>query len=710
MAIIGTIRKRSGLLLILIGVAIAGFVLQDALKSTKGFKYKEIGKVNKTDVTYAEFERKVEQQLENIKKQQQGKENITPQQSFQIKESTWNTMVSDILMKKEYDDLSIEVTPEEMNDMYYGKFIHSYIAQNFVNRKTGQVDRQQVRNIIDNFDKLKPEEKVQWAQLEEAIKGDRLKNKYNTLISKSYYMPTAFLKRAYNDQMSSKKCRFIAADYTTIADNTVNLTDNDYQKYYDEHKQEFDQEASRDIDYVMYEVNPSAEDMQKMTKQVNQFYEELKTTENVPDFVNSNSNDRYDSTFFKKGKLSPSIDSLMFSSAVGTVIPPNTDGKYFKMAKLIDVQFRPDSMKASHILVAYQGAFQAAQTIKRSKEQAQKIADSLRAVIQKDPVRLAEIANAISDDPSAKENKGDMKWFADQQMVAPFNDACLKGKVGDVVVVETVFGFHVINITGKTEAEKKVRVGILTYKIEPSQATYKNVFTIANKFASENTTQEMFEAAIKKQGLNKRTAEYIQQMADNIPGIEQARELVRWAYGDDAKKGDVAKQVFEFDNRMFVIAVLKEVREKGIAPLAQVKERLKNLVLREKKAEMLIAKMNTSLGQTKDLYQLATQYKTAVDTIPQINFAGSNFGRRGYEPEVIGTIATLKKGAVSKPIKGNSSIYVVIIDDEIAAPPAKDYTMVKMQMDQMYQQRVTNDVFRVLKDKAKITDNRIYFY
>ena len=253
-------------------------------------------------------------------------------------------------------------------------------------------------------------------------------------------------------------------------------------------------------------------------------------------------------------------------------------------------------------------------------------------------------------------------------------------------------------------------MGILTYKIEPSQTTYKNVFTIANKFASENTTQEMFEAAIKKQGLNKRTAEYIQQMADNIPGIEQARELVRWAYGEDVKKGEVAKQVFEFDNRMFVIAVLKEVREKGIAPLAQVKDRLKNLVLREKKAEMLIAKLNTSLGQTKDIYQLATQYKTSVDTIPQINFAGSNLGRRGYEPEVIGTIFTLKKGAVSKPIKGNSSVYIVTVDDEIAAPPAKDFTMVKMQFDQMYQQRVQNDVFRVLKEKAKITDNRIFFY
>ncbi len=710
MAIIGTIRKRSGLLLILIGVAIAGFVLQDALKSTKGFKYKEIGKVNKTDVTYPEFERKVEQLLEQMKKQG-NKENVTPQQTFQAKDQTWNTMVTDILMKKEYDALSIQVTPEEMNDMYYGKFVHSYIAQSFPNKKTGQVDRQQVRNIIDNFDKLKPEEKVQWAQLEDAIKKDRLTNKYNNLISKSYYMPTAFLKRAYNDQMSSKSCRFVAVDYTTVSDSSITLTDKDYQKFYDENKYRYEQqEDSRDIDYVMFEVNPSAEDMQKMTKQVGDYYAELKTATNIPDYINSVSSDRYDSTFFKKGKLPSNIDSVMFSSAVGTVIPPYMDGKYFKMAKLVDIQYRPDSMKASHILVAFQGAYGAQQTVKRTKEEAKKIADSLKNVIMKDPTRLGEIAQAISDDPSAKENKGDMKWFADQQMVGPFNDACLNGKVGDVVVVETIFGYHVVNVTGKLEAEKKVRVGILTYKLEPSQSTYKNVYNTAYKFVNDNTTKEKFEEAIKKQGLNKRTAENVQKMADNIPGIEQARELVKWAYGDDVKKGDVSKQVFEFDNRMFVIAVLKEVRNKGILPLEQIKDNLKGLVIREKKAEMIIAKLSTTLGQTKDLYQIATQYKTAVDTVPQVNFAGSNFGRKGYEPEVIGTIFATKKGGVTKPVKGYSAVYIVMVDAETTAPPAKDYTMVKMQMSQQYQQRVQSDVFRVLKEKADITDNRIYFY
>ncbi|MCX6232223.1 MAG: SurA N-terminal domain-containing protein [Bacteroidetes bacterium] len=707
MAIIGKIRKRSGLLIILIGVAIAGFILQDAVRSTKGFKNKKLGVINGTDITYTEFERKYDEQVDQIK-QQQRKENLTSQEMYQVRQTVWGQMVNEILMNKEYDELSIEVCQEEMNDMFYGKFLHQFILQNFTNPKTGQVDRQRIIQIINGFEQMKPEEQKQWKSIEEYIKNDRIHSKYNNLISKAYYLPKAFAKRAYETQNDNVKCRLVSVNYNTISDSTIKLDDKDYQAFYDEHKNEFEQEASRDIDYVMFEVLPSKDDFEATTKQVNQVYTDFQTADKVAEFVNSNSDTRYDSMFVKKGVLPLKIDSAVFNAGVGTFVAPYLDNGIYKMAKLIDVQMRPDSMKARHILISFQGAYNAAESVKRTKEEAKKIADSLRLVVQKDTARFMPIAQASSDDPSAKENKGDLGWFADQQMIPSFNDAVAKGKVGETVVVESPFGYHVINILAKKVPEKKVRVALISRALQASNQTYKNVFAQANKFASENTTVEQFEASIKKQGLNKRTAEYVQPTADNIPGIENARELVRWSFNEETKKNDVAKQVFEFDNK-FVVAVVKEVREKGIASLEQVKPRLEYVVKRDKKAAMLIEKMNTALTSTKDLYQLAAKFNTQVDTVGNLNFAGYNLGRKGYEPEVIGTIFSMKKAAVSKAIKGNTGVYIVTLDEIIKAPAAVDYTMVRMQMQGMYQQRL-NEINKIIQDKAKIEDNRLFFF
>jgi peptidyl-prolyl cis-trans isomerase D len=597
-----------------------------------------------------------------------------------------------------------------MNDMFYGKFLHQFITQNFTNPKTGQVDRQRIIQIINGFEQMKPEEQKQWKSIEEYIKNDRIHAKYNNLISKAYYLPKAFAKKAYEAQNDNIKCRLMGVNYSTLSDSTIKVDDKDYQAFYDEHKNEFEQEASRDIDYVMFEVLPSKDDFDATIKQVNQIFTDFQTADKVAEFVNYNSDQdvRYDSNFIKKGVLPFKIDSAVFNASVGSFVPPFMDNGAFKMAKLVDVQMRPDSMKARHILVSFQGAYSAPESMKRSKEEAKKIADSLKLVVMKDTAKFMAIAQASSDDPSAKENKGDLGWFADQQMIPSFNEACLKGKIGETVVVESPFGYHIINITAKKAPEKKVRVAIIKRSLKASEQTYKNVFAQANKFASENTSAEQFEASIKKQGLNKRTAEYVQPAADNIPGIENARELVRWAFNEDTKKNDISKQVFEFDNK-FVVAVVKEVREKGIAKLEQIKPRLEFVVKREKKAAMLMEKLNTALASTKDLYQLAAKFNTQVDTVGNLTFTGYNLGRRGYEPEVIGSIFAMKKAAVSKALKGNMGVYVVIVDDIVKAPAAVDYTMVRMQMQGTYQQRL-GDITKIIQDKAKIEDNRLFFF
>ena len=255
------------------------------------------------------------------------------------------------------------------------------------------------------------------------------------------------------------------------------------------------------------------------------------------------------------------------------------------MARLMDVQMRPDSMKAEHILIAYEGAFRADEGITRTKEQAQKTADSLMDVLRADKTKLQALAFQMSDDGSAKTNNGDLGWFADGSMVGPFNEAVLVTKEGDLVMVETMFGYHVIKVTGKKDPVKKVRVAIVKRAVEPSSKTFQDIYAQASTFAGENNTRDKFETAVTNLGLNKRTATYLREMGNSIPGIENPREIIRWAYYEGIKLGEVSP-VFDVGGS-YVVAVLTAVREKGIMPLDQMKENLKTFVMNEKKAEVI---------------------------------------------------------------------------------------------------------------------------
>ena len=324
-------------------------------------------------------------------------------------------MVKEILMGNEYDQLGLTVSPEELFDQVQGKNPHRYILQYFKDPKTNLYDPALVLNYLKSLDQQEPKAKQQWLRFEKAIKDDRLQTKYNNLISKGYYIPTAFLRKQYKNETQSLKVLTVAPMYQNIPDSTIKLTDADYEKYYNKNKHFFNQEeAYRDIEYVVFEVIPSAADQKKITADVANLYKDLLTSNDIPNFTNANSDKKYDSTFVKKGTLPGKLDSLAFSSKPGTFFAPFQQDKSWYMAKLIAVQERPDSIKASQILIGYEGTQLAKdQKITRTKEQAKNAADSLLVVLKKTPEKFSEIVKAISDYPTAKEDGGDLKWLTD---------------------------------------------------------------------------------------------------------------------------------------------------------------------------------------------------------------------------------------------------------------------------------------------------------
>ncbi|MDP4291713.1 MAG: peptidylprolyl isomerase, partial [Bacteroidota bacterium] len=309
--------------------------------------------------------------------------------------------------------------------------------------------------------------------------------------------------------------------------------------------------------------------------------------------------------------------------------------------------------------------------------------------------------------PSAKTNLGDLGWFNDGSMVPAFNNACVRGKVGDVVLAESQFGYHIINITGKTAPIKKVRLAIIARKVDAGNETYAKVYSDASAFAGDNATTEAFEKSVAAKGLNKRTMERIRPNEGQLPGIENAREVIRWAFNKKTDLGNVS-QVFDCTGK-YVVATLKMIREKGIAPLEQIKADIMPLVMREKKAEILMAKMDKVVG-SNNFNQMATALASKIDTIQNITFASPNLPFYGHEPTVVGTAFAMKKDQISKPIKGEAAVFLIKIDQIDPAPATANYENEKSALLNTFRSRVYREVYQTILDKSKIVDNRITFY
>jgi len=707
MAIIGKIRKRSGLLIAIVGLALASFVLGDFLKANRK-NVQDVGKIAGETITYREFEAKAEEYQELILEQNKDLK-LTSEDLYQVKQETWKKLIKEVLLNKELESLGITVTNEELFDLVQGKKPHQYILQSFSDPNTGSFDPAVVLNFLQTLDQREPEVKKQWLRLEKSIKEERLNTKYLSLIKNAFYVPEVFAKRDYIDKNKSADFSYVLLPYKSISDSLIKVDQKDLEKAYEERKHEFFvKEAYCNLDYVIFDVLPSKEDKEKLEQEIGGIVEEFKTTEDVPYMVNTNSDERYDSTFKKQDQLPVVIDSLIFSSPVGTVLGPLSEDNTYYLARVMDFQTRPDSVKASHILIRFVGATGAPQTLSRTKAEAKAKADSIYNVLKKQPDKFGEFAVALSEDESLKEKQGDLGWFADGMMVPEFNEACFKGKKKDIVVIETVFGYHIINITDQLAAVKKVKAAIIKRKLDPSDDTYQKVYAEASKFVADNKSADQFEKAIVASGKSKRIAEDLKIMDNNIAGLKSPREIVRWAFNEETEVGQISR-VFDVDSK-YVVAILKKRQEKGTPVLADIEDKIKPYAIKNIKAEMLVKRMNDYKASAKTLDQLSQKTYTPVEKCEMVKFSSYNLPAIGPEPEVIGTAFALQKNVLSKPIIGGNGVFVIAVSEFYDAPATADYTPTKKMLQNFFMQRASYELDNALEKVYEIVDNRHLFY
>lgn len=708
MALIGTIRKQSGLLIIIVGVALAAFVLGDFLKPRSGRKAINIAEVLGEEISYTVFDEKFEQGLEN-QKRNQNKENLTTDEIFSLKQQTWDQMTQKILLDNQYKELGLAVSADELFDQIQGDTPHAYILQYFKDPETQQYKPELVRNYLKQLDQMDAASRTQWDNFVGAIKEDRFKTKYKNIISKAFIMPDKFVHMDFDEKKTIAKIRLVGARYNTLDDSLVKVTEKDFEKYYEDYKQNYKQEASRDIDYVVFDVKPSASDKKAVREEAFRVFESFTAAENIPLFVNAESDKKYDSAFIKPGTLNPRIDSVLFNSPIGTFVNPFVEGDAWHMAKLLDAQMRPDSMKASHILVAYKGSLRAEETVTRSKEQAQTRADSLLKVVKSSSDVLESIAKYVSDDPSAKENSGDLGWFADGSMVYPFNQAVLENKVGDFIVVESPFGFHVIKVTGKTEAIKKIRAAVIEINITPSQETNQETYARSSEFQGKAVNITAFDTLVTKMGLNKLSATYLQIMGNRIAGLDYPRAVIQWSFMEGIKTGSVS-QVFSMEDK-YVVAVVTKVREKGIPEMNELKDVLEPLIIKDLKGDLMVKKMNDIAGSTSSIEMIAQKLNSKVDTLDNITFNSRNIGSYGNEANVLAKVLTMQPNIMSKAIKGNNAAFIVIVDNITRPAETEDKNIFAKQLTSNFKAKVNNNSFtKTLETTTKLVDNRHMFY
>jgi peptidyl-prolyl cis-trans isomerase D len=728
MSVLEKLRKRSGLLVTIVGLALLAFVLTGLFEkgSSFGGSDKNVGEIAGKSIDYSTFNAKVQETVENKKR---GSESKTLDQSEidGIVQQVWNQTINEEVMNKEYEKLGIAVSDEELYDLMIDH-PHSALIRNLSDPETGKVaptfadpatGKLSPAKIKEFTQKMNPEQEAQWAQLEAYIRQIRTIEKYNNLIKKGLYVTKSVAKHDFLVQNTNASIKFITKSFKSVPDSTVKVTDADLNAYYNAHQNEFKQETSRKIEYVAYDISPSQEDRDDAIKGMQTVAANFKAIKEKEDssFVIAESDTRkMDIAFHTKGTLSPQIDSAMFNGEVGTVVGPYNENGILKVSKLIAIKKSADSAKVRHILVAYKGSG-ASEAVTRTKEKAKTMADSLLGLLKKG-AKFTEFVDKFSDDggkrmpPNKKEGEsypgkgGDYGWLnANSQFVESFKNAGLDGKKGDLVVVESQFGYHIIEILDSKGSIKKAEVATVERKLEPSSKTMQAVFVKASEFAGKNNTNELFQKGVIDNKLNKRVVDNIKENDKTISGIESPRPLVRWAY--DNKKGTVSEPL-EFGNK-FIVAVLVDAREKGTATLEQVKDEVTAKVVKQKKAEQFTNEFNAA-GTGAPIEALAAKMKLNVEQAQNVNFNTTTIPGSGSQPNVVGAVSVLKSKAISKPLVGKDGVFVVYAESVTDAPAQKDYKTQQMAAVTQLEPRVDYDVYDALKTNANVVDHLVKFY
>jgi len=702
MAVLGNLRKNSFVLIAVIGMALFAFVIAGVFDGSGLQSQEPIGIVNGEELSVTDFRN----QIDVLKKSYNFND-------LQALTTAWDESVRSKLLSQQIDELGIGSSRDHL-EFFLSQSPSFNSDERFLN-DAGMFDVNKFSNFIAELKEINPQSYSQWSLQEEQFNKQIKFNSYFNLVTSGFNSTFFEGKNQYLKSNNIADISFVKIPYSTVNDSLISVSSSEIRSYIKDNPADFDQKSVRSFDYVIFNESPSVKDETDLRNKINSLLNEREeynqvsklnevipgflTTSNLDFFLSENSDVPYDSIYRPKGYFSSSHAQMIFNLENNNTYGPYVDGDFLKISKMLDKK-RNGNVRASHILIAYNGSQGSNPQITRTKNEAKNEANRILKLARSNPDNFSSYAIDFSDGPS-KSNGGDLGFFQEGNMVKPFNDFVFNNRVGRIGLVETDFGYHVIKIVAK---EDVVLVGTLALKNIPSERTSDSIFNIASKFEIElsnigdfNQTAESFDFEVKS--LNN-----IGVLDHDLPNMENQRRLVQWLFNEETEVDDFKR--FDLSRGGYVIAKLTDKAEEGLMKPELASITVLPILKNKKKAKIIISDNK----KFKNLEDLASNNNLEILNVSALNQVTPIVAQAGFEPKVIGKAFGLEINSISDLFEGETGVYMIKLNSIKSADELESYTPFENQLTNKFRSNVDFSIVQSLKKSADISDNRNDYY
>ncbi|OZV69284.1 SurA N-terminal domain-containing protein [Winogradskyella aurantia] len=711
MAVLNKIRQRSLILILVIALALFSFVIGDLFKNSDAFTgapQDVVATINGKDINRAEFQQKVK----NYQDRTGGRQTAT-----QAMNAIYNQELRRIVLESEYEELGLSVEKDEMRDLLKNSFSSYPEFQD----ENGEFDVNRLNAFIANLKDLNGETAPlgnflvnyqSWTNNEQTIATNAIQQSYYNLIKAGVGATITEAEDEYLGDAKTVDIRYAQILYTSIPDSLVTVTNSDIKDYIKGHEEKYKVDATREVVYVEFREEASQTDKDNIKAGLlalksdrTEYNESSKNTDTIPgfdsaadieDFINYNSDLKYNDSFLRASQLPAVAKDTLLKLEVGDYYGPYEDAGYFKLSKVIATEQLPDSVKVRHILIPFAGATRADATITKTPEEAEKTADSILNEIKSGRAKFLDLLD-LSSDKVSNEKDGELEFAYNAGMAPEFKDFSFESNEGDIDVVGTSFGYHVIEVLEQKSFNKTIKLATLADKIEPSEQTLQDVFNKMSKFEIAAKDGDFNELAKEKDLLVKPFT--FKELDENIPGLGSQRQVVRWAFDEDTDVGEFRN--FPISNFGFIVVKLVEKNEEGLMNIEDASITALPAVRKQKKAQMIREKITATTVNDIAKNQGVSPRTAAALTIKNTTLSGA-----GVEPKVVGAAFGLSEGETSKPIDGEKGVYVIEVTKINDATALDNYTAIMNRLNSERRNLVQSNVYQALEAAADIEDNR----
>ncbi|MDA0316432.1 MAG: SurA N-terminal domain-containing protein [Bacteroidetes bacterium] len=715
MAVLNKIRQRSIFLIIIIALALFSFIIGDIfqnLGSSSG-NQATIATVNGEDIERDDFMAKVE----NIQRQSRG--TLTNTQAMN---RVWDNELRAKVMQSQYDALGISVERDHMRDLLKQNLTS---FEEFKN-EAGLFDEDKLNEFIANLKAIAPETTTlggtpinykSWTDFEQNVAVSGVQQTYFNLVKAGIIGTLTEGELDYQLENDKVDLKYVQIPYASIPDSLVEVKSSEIKAYMKRFPKQYEVEASRDLVYVEFKEEASLADEQAIQENLKALIEDrqefnesskanetvvgFKNTKDNAAFVNANSAQKFNDAYvFRSAFSSDQADNITALKA-DEIYGPYKENGFYKLSKMVSKKGIADSTKVRHILIPFAGGARAEATVTKTDAEAKATADSIYNVLQRNRSKFKSLLS-LSSDKVSNEKDGVIEFAYTDGFAPEFKAYSFENPKGSLGVVRTDFGYHVIEILDQGKKQDAFKVATIAQEIEPSVETIDEVFKNKSKFEIAIADTD-FETVAKDNNYDVRNVSSVKALDENIPGIGAQRAIVRWAFEDGVKEGDFKS--FSTTAGGFVVVKLTGVNEKGLMSVQNGSVTALPEVRKEKKAALIKERISATF-----LGDIASAENQTIKTAAAVNMKNPTLSGAGHEPLVIGTAFGLQVGETSKPIEGNTGVFIVEVTKITPAVELSSYQAAANRVGQAKESVVNTQLYNALKDAAEIEDNRAVFY